>query len=181
MTLAIGDGGNDVSMLLQSDCGVGIRGREGEQVGPAGKCHIGGARGGLRAAGVSVAAATAVRARDAGSESELDDHGVLAVQVGGAVRVPDHVLAVHAVLRGLALLLVPSHLLLHRPLRFLSFSPSFSRSPSQDSSSNASIPTKNSSTTQSSTPTPTAPPPSTPRPTRSGVSSPFWRWRWRRA
>ena len=118
VTLAIGDGGNDVSMLLQSDCGVGIRGREGEQVGPAGRCDVGGARGGLRAAGVSVAASTAVRARDAGSESELDDHGVFAVQIGGAVRVPDDVLAVHAVLRGLALLLAPSHVLFHRPLRF---------------------------------------------------------------
>lgn len=181
VTLAIGDGGNDVSMLLQSDCGVGIRGREGEQVGPAGRCDVGGARGGLRAAGVSVAASAAVRARDAGSESELDDHGVFAVQIGGAVRVPDDVLAVHAVLRGLALLLAPSHVLFHRPLRFFFSFRFIFRFPSPDSSSNASIPTKNSSTIRSSTPTPTAPLPSIPRPTQSGVSSPFWRWRWRRA
>ena len=124
VTLAIGDGGNDVSMLLQSDCGVGIRGREGEQVGPAGRCDVGGARGRLRAAGVSVAASTAVRARDAGSESELDDHGVFAVQIGGAVRVPDDVLAVHAVLGRLAVLLAAPDLLLDPPLRGLSASDS---------------------------------------------------------
>lgn len=33
MTMALGDGGNDVSMILNSNCGVGIRGKEGEQVG----------------------------------------------------------------------------------------------------------------------------------------------------
>ena len=109
-------------MLLQSDCGVGIRGREGEQVSPAGRCDVGCARGRLRGAGVSIAGATAVRARSEGPEPELDDHGVFAVQIGGAVRVPDHVLAVHAVLRSLAVLLAASHLLLDRPLRFLSFS-----------------------------------------------------------
>ena len=118
VTLAIGDGGNDVSMLLQSDCGVGIRGREGEQVSPAGRCDVGCARGRLRGAGVSIAGATAVRARSEGPEPELHDHGVFAVQIGGAVRVPDHVLAVHAVLRSLAVLLAASHLLLDRPLRF---------------------------------------------------------------
>lgn len=31
--MAVGDGGNDVSMILNSNCGVGIRGKEGEQVG----------------------------------------------------------------------------------------------------------------------------------------------------
>ena len=117
VTLAIGDGGNDVSMLLQSDCGVGIRGREGEQVGLPRGCELGGARGRLRGGGVSVAAAPAVRARSERSEPELDDHGVFAVQVGGAVRLPDALLAVHAVLGGVAVLLVPSHLLLHRSLR----------------------------------------------------------------
>lgn len=182
VTLAIGDGGNDVSMLLQSDCGVGIRGREGEQVSPAGRCDVGCARGRLRGAGVSIAGATAVRARSEGPEPELDDHGVFAVQIGGAVRVPDHVLAVHAVLRSLAVLLAASHLLLDRPLRFsFFFYFAHSRSPSSDSSSNAFTPTRTFSPTRSSTPTPTAPRPSIRRPTPSAASSPFSRSRWRRA
>lgn len=33
VVMAVGDGGNDVSMLLQSDCGVALRGKEGQQVG----------------------------------------------------------------------------------------------------------------------------------------------------
>lgn len=33
VVMAVGDGGNDVSMLIQSDCGVALRGKEGEQVG----------------------------------------------------------------------------------------------------------------------------------------------------
>lgn len=37
VVMAVGDGGNDVSMLLQSDCGVALRGKEGQQVG-AGVC-----------------------------------------------------------------------------------------------------------------------------------------------
>ena len=32
VVMAVGDGGNDVSMLLKSDCGMAIRGKEGEQV-----------------------------------------------------------------------------------------------------------------------------------------------------
>jgi phospholipid-translocating ATPase len=31
MTLAIGDGGNDVSMIQEANVGVGITGREGRQ------------------------------------------------------------------------------------------------------------------------------------------------------
>ncbi len=34
MTLAVGDGANDVSMIQRADVGVGIAGREGMQVGP---------------------------------------------------------------------------------------------------------------------------------------------------
>ena len=33
MTLAVGDGANDVSMIHKADVGVGIAGREGMQVG----------------------------------------------------------------------------------------------------------------------------------------------------
>ena len=32
MTMAVGDGGNDVSMIFNSHCGVGLQGKEGEQV-----------------------------------------------------------------------------------------------------------------------------------------------------
>ena len=35
MTLAIGDGANDVSMIQMADIGVGIAGKEGMQVGVA--------------------------------------------------------------------------------------------------------------------------------------------------
>lgn len=30
--MAVGDGGNDVSMIFNSHCGIGIRGKEGQQV-----------------------------------------------------------------------------------------------------------------------------------------------------
>ncbi|OAO16472.1 phospholipid-transporting atpase [Blastocystis sp. ATCC 50177/Nand II] len=36
VVMAVGDGGNDVSMLLQSDCGVALRGKEGQQAALAG-------------------------------------------------------------------------------------------------------------------------------------------------
>ena len=32
ITMAVGDGGNDVSMIFNSHCGIGIRGKEGQQV-----------------------------------------------------------------------------------------------------------------------------------------------------
>ena len=40
-TLAIGDGGNDVRMIQQSDIGVGISGREGLQAARAADYSIG--------------------------------------------------------------------------------------------------------------------------------------------
>ena len=35
----IGDGGNDVGMILEADCGIGIEGKEGMQRDPAGFKH----------------------------------------------------------------------------------------------------------------------------------------------
>ncbi len=33
MALAIGDGANDVNMVLQADVGIGVKGKEGNEVG----------------------------------------------------------------------------------------------------------------------------------------------------
>lgn len=39
-TAAVGDGGNDVSMIQQADAGIGIEGREGKQASLAGDFSI---------------------------------------------------------------------------------------------------------------------------------------------
>ena len=40
MTLAIGDGGNDVNMIQEADIGVGILGKEGNQAAAAGDYYF---------------------------------------------------------------------------------------------------------------------------------------------
>lgn len=37
--MAVGDGGNDVNMIFHSHCGVGVSGKEGQQVGDLSIIH----------------------------------------------------------------------------------------------------------------------------------------------
>ncbi|CBK21933.2 uncharacterized protein [Blastocystis hominis] len=173
VTLAIGDGGNDVSMLLQSDCGVGIRGREGEQAARAGDFVVREFRSLVRLLCVH-------GARDRSRSWTITGYSLYkSVVLCGC----QTMYSLFTLFSG-ASLFCSLHLTFYSIVLFV-FSFFFyfahSRSPSSDSSSNAFTPTRTFSPTRSSTPTPTAPRPSIRRPTPSAASSPFSRSRWRRA
>lgn len=92
--MAVGDGGNDVSMLLKSDCGMAIRGKEGEQVSSrCGSDGIGVSGGRLRHQRIQPAAASPLRARREQLQSFVEPVLVLHVQVHRPLLRPDHVRA----------------------------------------------------------------------------------------